>query len=62
MYLELFQNTRAVFEDTYGRDLVRAFKKYQDLGVLEIITCAATHGFLPLMHNKNAVRAQIAVA
>ena len=32
-------------------DLVAAFRKFQDLGKLEIITCGATHGFLPLMEN-----------
>ena len=62
MYRDLFVNARAVFEEKYGRNLVTAFKKFQDLGVLEIITCAATHGFLPLMQNRNAVRAQIMVA
>jgi len=62
MYRDLFLNARAVFEEKYGRNLVIAFKKFQDLGVLEIITSAATHGFLPLMQNRNAVRAQIMVA
>ena len=62
MYLDLFKNARSVFEEKYNRNLVTAFKKFQDLGVLEIITCAATHGFLPLMQNRNAVRAQIMVA
>ncbi len=62
MYHEMFTNARFVFEEKYGRDLVSAFRKFQDLGKLEIITCAATHGFLPLMVNKKAVRAQIMVA
>lgn len=61
-YRDLFLNALAVFEEKYERNLVIAFKKFQDLGVLEIITCAATHGFLPLMQNRNAVRAQIMVA
>jgi 1,4-alpha-glucan branching enzyme len=62
MYRELFWNARYVFDEKYGRNLVNAFKKFQDLGKLEIITCGATHGFLPLMRNPNAVRAQIQVA
>ena len=62
MYHDLFRNARYVFEDVYGRNLVTAFKKFQDLGKLEIITCGATHGFLPLMQNRKAVRAQIMVA
>ncbi|MHB8843763.1 MAG: glycoside hydrolase family 57 protein [Nitrospirota bacterium] len=62
MYRDLFTNARSVFDEKYGRNLVNAFKKFQDLGKLEIITCGATHGFLPLMRNPNAVRAQIQVA
>ncbi len=62
MYRDLFRNARFVFEEKYGRDLVSAFRKFQDLGKLEIITCAATHGFLPLLQNEKAVRAQIRVA
>jgi len=62
MYRDIFRNARYVFEEKYGRNLVTAFKKFQDLGKLEIITCGATHGFLPLMLNPNAVRAQIQVA
>jgi 1,4-alpha-glucan branching enzyme len=62
MYRNIFLNSRHVFDEKYGRNLVQAFKKFQDLGKLEIITCGATHGFLPLMTNPNAVRAQIQVA
>ncbi len=62
MYLEMFKNARSVFEDKYGRNLVSAFKKFQDLGKVEIVTCASTHGFLPLMLNRKAVRAQIMIA
>ncbi|MFH1824537.1 MAG: 1,4-alpha-glucan branching protein domain-containing protein [Candidatus Firestonebacteria bacterium] len=43
------------------KNLVHAFKKIQDTGKLEIITCAATHGYLPLMLNQKAVKAQIKV-
>ncbi len=35
-----------------------AFRRLQDAGLLEIITCGATHGFLPLMiHTGGAARA-----
>src|SRR5574340_927168 len=62
MYRDMFVEARRVFEVVYNRNLVTAFRKFQDRGNLEIITCAATHGFLPLMVNRNAVRAQIRVA
>ena len=62
MYRDMFVDARFVFEEKYGRDLVTAFRKFQDLGNLELMTCAATHAFLPLMENANAVRAQLLVA
>jgi len=63
MYHWKFTSARELFENRYGRNLVTAFKKFQDLGKLEIVTCGATHGFLPLMEsNPNTQRAQIRVA
>jgi 1,4-alpha-glucan branching enzyme len=62
-YLDYFRTLRSAFHDRYKRDLVSAFKRLQDHGVLEIITCGATHGFLPLMQQyPEAVRAQVSVA
>ncbi len=62
-YLERFTSCRCLFGERWQRDLVAAFARLQERGVLEIITCAATHGFLPLMENyPEAVRAQIFIA
>ena len=62
MYCEKFSLARDTFLK-YNRNLVLAFKKFQDLGKLEIITCGATHGFFPLMDVcRDSVRAQVQVA
>ena len=62
MYLNSFCNARDTFEK-YNRNLTLAFKNFQDLGKLEIITCGATHGFFPLMDVcKESIRAQVKVA
>ncbi len=62
MYLNMFINARELFE-RYHRNLVSAFKRFQDSDNLEIITCGATHGFFPLMDvAKPSVRAQVKVA
>lgn len=62
MYLGHFYDVRNTFE-RYNRNLVNAFKAFQDSGNLEIITCGATHGFFPLMEvTKSSVRAQVKVA
>jgi 1,4-alpha-glucan branching enzyme len=56
-------NCREVFCDKYGKNLIGAFRKFQDAGKLEIMTCAATHGYLPLMtENPESIRAQIMIA
>jgi len=61
-YLERFQDTLAFYTGTLNRDIVGAFAQLQEDGVVEIITCAATHGFLPLMQGfPEAMRAQIQI-
>jgi len=61
-YLDRFRRARRVFEEVNGRNIIGGFRRLQDAGYLEITTCAATHGFLPLMATDEAVRAQISVA
>ena len=62
-YHHRFHDARRTFCDGYGRNLVGAFRKFQELGKLEIITCGATHGFLPLMQDHpESIRAQILAA
>ena len=43
--------------------LIPRFRRLQQAGVLDLITCAATHGYLPLLRdNPEAVRAQLSTA
>ena len=63
IYHSRFFECREIYVDRLKCDLVGAFRRFQDHGILEIITCAATHGFLPLMEqHPEAVRAQILIA
>jgi len=63
LYQEQFRDSRRLYLENYQGNLIHAFKKFQDAGLLEIIICAATHGYLPLMLTQpEAVKAQIAVA
>jgi 1,4-alpha-glucan branching enzyme len=62
MYLNQFFRARETFE-RYNRNLVSAFKNFQDSGKMEIVTCAATHAYLPLMDVcRESVKAQVRVA
>ena len=63
MYHKRFTEARALFINKYKKNLISAFKDFQDLGRLEIITCPATHAYLPLIRmNPLAVKAQIHIA
>ncbi len=60
MYHYRFTRARDVFVKQYGNNLLHGFRRFFQAGKLELITCGATHGFLPLMHvNRNAARAQV---
>src|SRR5205823_7508739 len=62
MYHDRFTRARDVFVKEYGNNLINGFRRFFDTGKLEIITCGATHGFLPLMNvNWNAVKAQVEI-
>ncbi|MBM3253067.1 MAG: DUF1957 domain-containing protein [Candidatus Omnitrophica bacterium] len=63
MYHKRFIDARRIFVDVYKKDLINAFRNLQDAGRLEIITCGATHGYLPLMEvTRPSARAQVFVA
>lgn len=60
MYRQQFRGALCSFRDHYQCDLASAFLKHQQTGKLELITTAATHGFLPLLNvSPTAVRNQI---
>ncbi len=61
-YQNRVQECRQIFEERWGKNLVSGFRHYQEKGLIEVITCGATHGFLPLMVSESGVRAQIRVA
>ena len=62
MYHHRFSTIRDTYF-SYGKNLVGAFRKFQEQGKLDIITTAATHALLPLMAgSRPSMRAQILVA
>jgi len=60
-YGDRYETALRMYRDELGRDIVGAFAQLQNEDRIEIITCAATHGFLPLMQSPQAVRAQIMI-
>lgn len=62
MYAENLKASHGLWQGRYERNLVNGFRELQEEGVLEIITCGATHGFLPLVSTPEARNAQVAIA
>jgi 1,4-alpha-glucan branching enzyme len=63
MYRRLFEEARHTFVERCGTRLVKALLEHADAGNLELITCAGTHGYLPLLGSEpSAVRAQVLTA
>ncbi len=54
-----FAASRTAFREVHGGDLVGAFRRLQDEGHIEILTSAATHGYLPLLGHDDHVAAQL---
>lgn len=50
------------FIHRYDTSIIGAFKKLQDEGAIEIMTCGATHGYLPLLGFDRSINLQIETA
>ncbi|MDP3789465.1 MAG: DUF1957 domain-containing protein, partial [Candidatus Omnitrophota bacterium] len=62
MYHRIFTEAKETFVKRYKKDIVTAFKKFQENGCVEIIASCATHGFLPILSvNPSDVSAQIKI-
>gem|GEM_PF-27667 len=53
-----YERQQALLNELNG-DLLGGFRQLQDSGAIEIITSAATHGYLPLIGHDECVRAQV---
>ena len=49
------------FQGRFGRDLLGGFRRLQDAGVVEILTSASTHPYLPLMSRDSTIYANLAI-
>jgi 1,4-alpha-glucan branching enzyme len=61
-WIEFYQTSKTDFVEKYNKDIIKGFRDLQDAGKIEIITCGATHGYLPLLATDEAVNAQVELA
>ena len=50
------------YTDGLGRDIIGAFRRLQDSGAIELMTCGATHGYFPLLAEDSSIELQIRLA
>ncbi|NLE77443.1 MAG: DUF1957 domain-containing protein [Chloroflexi bacterium] len=60
-YQEWYQGVQHDFDERFGGDIVGAFRDLQKAGAVEVVTCAATHGYLPLLERDSSIHGQLAV-
>jgi 1,4-alpha-glucan branching enzyme len=58
-YLNWYTHTLHSFRDRFQGDLIGALARLQELGIVEILTSAATHGYLPLLGRDASIYGQI---
>lgn len=62
MYRDHFARVHDAYVNRYQKNLIGGFKRFQELGKVELIASAATHAYLPLLSvSEAAVRTQIRV-
>lgn len=54
-----YSRNLTTFRDRFNSDLLGSLKDLQDRGFVEISTCAATHGYLPLLSRDSSIFGQI---
>jgi 1,4-alpha-glucan branching enzyme len=58
---EYFQKALAHFRELDG-DIIAGFRRAADAGLIDIITCGATHGYFPLLGTDESIYAQVQTA
>jgi 1,4-alpha-glucan branching enzyme len=59
---DFYTQTKIQFEKRYEGDLIRGFRELREAGVLDIMTCGATHGYFPLLSHDGSIGAQVKTA
>jgi 1,4-alpha-glucan branching enzyme len=58
-YHHWYARALSSFQDRFQKDILAGFRLLQDRGLVEIATCAATHGYLPLLSRDSSIFGQI---
>lgn len=57
-YLQWFQQIHKDYTQRWNRDIIGSFRRFEELGAIEVATSAATHCFSPLLETDSSLYAQ----
>ena len=61
MWDRFFSRALDQFQNRWGRSIISGFRHFQESGSIEVITCGATHGYLPLLGTDESCQAQVKI-
>jgi 1,4-alpha-glucan branching enzyme len=62
-YRKRYSDVKSFFIKFLNGNVLNGFRHFRDKGNIEVLTCCATHGMLPLLNpNKRTVEAQVSIA
>lgn len=61
MWDRFFSKALDQFQNRWNRSIISGFRHFQDTGAIEVITCCATHGYLPLLGTDESCQAQVKI-
>jgi len=62
MWQRIYTKTLVSFKHQWHRSVCEGFRSFHEDGLIELITCGATHGYFPLLGTDESVQAQVKVA
>lgn len=62
IYRDSYRRTKRAFHERFNRDLIGAFRNLREAGVIELMTSAASHAYLPLLSRDSTIQGQIKTA
>ena len=60
-YFDYYSHVLNTFQGRFKRDIISGFRRLQEAGIVEILTSAATHPYLPLMSRDSTIYAHLAI-
>lgn len=62
MWERTFRHALTTFRYQWQRSICGGFRSFEEAGLIELITCGATHGYFPLLATDESVQGQVKLA